>query len=382
MKLSELNDENIIDILVDTMNEDANREGGIPNEYRDFTDFQILANNRDDDYPNPLADCPHVKDREYPTDEEIEKILTTIRKCAEDEKITVLHIDGFFRTPAPEYGEDELMTSGHWSLDIEVDRPADYVREAIGPVFEVASNVRVRAHDLWAEPEGGWTSNDRFEIHRVSLDSNLEVDTKDEEKECIDAILGRLEVFKANYDKDATPSDIADISDWSPTNPFSEIMLEVNQIPFVDIEIEIDPLKLIRWLTNEIERELFTIHSKGDYISIIYLIIHLAEACHAYEGETEDWLYINEFGHATPDNIIIGAHWHGAEWHGGQHCPVYRMISATGTVFSPGCASGPEPESSEKMVYDALEEMAQKRKDETLPRDLPRDPISRAKGGY
>ena len=121
MKLSELNKDNIIEVLEEAMHRDAKDEK-IPHEFRDFTDFQILANNREEpDYGDPVDYCPDVKDREYPTPSEEEAILDKIIKAADDPNIHTLHIDGFFRTPAPEYGEGELMTSAHWGFDIEVD---------------------------------------------------------------------------------------------------------------------------------------------------------------------------------------------------------------------------------------------------------------------
>lgn len=119
-------------------------------------------------------------------------------------------------------------------------------------------------------------------------------------------------------------------------------------------------IRRINRLTKTIERALFYRDSTLDYWRTVEAIAILADACHDYDGETEDWLYLNESGMATPDAIIIGAHWHGAEWHGGQSCPVYAMTCATGSVYSPGMESGPQEESSENDVYLALAEMAEK----------------------
>jgi hypothetical protein len=129
---------------------------------------------------------------------------------------------------------------------------------------------------------------------------------------------------------------------------------------------EVTALDRIKWLVDELERELFTTDGEDDYYLVVDLITKLANACHEYEGETEDWCYINDCGHATPEGYIVGAHWHGAEWHGGQSCPVYAMISATGQVFNPGMTNGPEPDSSEHSVYEMLEQMAQRNQDKKV----------------
>lgn len=131
MKLSELNSDNIIELL-----EEAVKNGDTHTDLHyeeDISDFQILANNRDDDYPDPVSECPHIKDPEYPTEEEIEKILATIRKSAEDGKIHTLHIDGFHRAQDPNSdNEEDTMTVGHWGFDIEIDRPEKLVPDYTG----------------------------------------------------------------------------------------------------------------------------------------------------------------------------------------------------------------------------------------------------------
>jgi hypothetical protein len=81
-----------------------------------------------------------------------------------------------------------------------------------GATFDVA------AHELWREPEGGWSSNDRWYIIR-----NAPL------PQALDAIRNRWGVFKANYSPRARVADITDIGEG---NYYS---LECDHLPFVDI---------------------------------------------------------------------------------------------------------------------------------------------------
>ena len=54
--------------------------------------------------------------------------------------------------------------------------------------------------------------------------------------------------------------------------------------------------------------------------------------------------------------MIVGAYWFMADYHGGQSSKEYEALSVLGRVYKPGCSSGPENESTEQDVYEALEE--------------------------
>ncbi len=81
-----------------------------------------------------------------------------------------------------------------------------------GATFDVA------AHEIWREPEGGWSSNDCwFLIRNATL------------PQALDAIRGRWEVFKVKYAPRARVKDITDIGEGHYYS------LECDYLPFVDI---------------------------------------------------------------------------------------------------------------------------------------------------
>ena len=55
-------------------------------------------------------------------------------------------------------------------------------------------------------------------------------------------------------------------------------------------------------------------------------------------------------------SLIIGSYWYLTNYHSGQFSPEYQALSALGRVYSPGMMAGPEPESTEELVYQSLEE--------------------------
>ena len=114
-------------------------------------------------------------------------------------------------------------------------------------------------------------------------------------------------------------------------------------------------LKRIERLTMIIDRALFRIDGNLCYDRTIQAITDLANCINDYDGDTEDWIYLNEYGSATPDSIIVGAYWFAVNYHGGQSSIEYAMLSALGYVFSPGMSCGPEDGSSEKYVHEMLE---------------------------
>ena len=82
---------------------------------------------------------------------------------------------------------------------------------------------------------------------------------------------------------------------------------------------------------------------------------HLAKACEAYEGDTLDWCCVGECDHASVDNVLVGAYWALSHWHGGQDSETYATLCTIGDVLHPGMTDGPEPESAEADVYEALD---------------------------
>lgn len=101
------------------------------------------------------------------------------------------------------------------------------------------------------------------------------------------------------------------------------------------------------------ESELFRLN--GPAIDLPEALITLADAINAYDGETEDWIYLGEGLDTCLSDFIPGAYWALTEWHGGQASDSYRALCALGSIFSPGYTSAPESEEeSEWTAYDAV----------------------------
>lgn len=76
----------------------------------------------------------------------------------------------------------------------------------------------VVAHELWGEPEGGFSTN-----YSWYITTNADLD------QVLEAVRGRWEVFKVNYLPKAQVSDIKN------TGFDSTLLIEVDCIPFIDI---------------------------------------------------------------------------------------------------------------------------------------------------
>jgi hypothetical protein len=107
-----------------------------------------------------------------------------------------------------------------------------------------------------------------------------------------------------------------------------------------------------------LEKNVTQINGTLNYDRVVRALELLGIAVSKYDGETGDWLYINEFSY-TPDAFIVGGYWHLTEWHRGQYSDSYRALCSLGTVFSPGMTAGVEPESCESYVYEMLNDLAE-----------------------
>ena len=116
----------------------------------------------------------------------------------------------------------------------------------------------------------------------------------------------------------------------------------------------------IQAIHRALMRELFTIKASWHYSKVTQAIDLLARLVHDYEGDSDDWLYMGECDYAGMTELLVGAFWHYTEWYSGQWSPEYRALCNLGQVFSPGMTSGPEPGTSEKDVYLALDRLARK----------------------
>lgn len=101
---------------------------------------------------------------------------------------------------------------------------------------------------------------------------------------------------------------------------------------------------------------LFRMDSTLSYQRTLEAIERLAQE--VIDTDTSDdectvW-YMGESSDATLDAVIVGAYWFLVDYHGGQDSLEYRVSCKLGEIFKPGMTSGPEPESSEKDVYEML----------------------------
>ena len=96
---------------------------------------------------------------------------------------------------------------------------------------------------------------------------------------------------------------------------------------------------------------------KLTYARLLEALCRLCEEIKKVDTDESTWS-IGEFEMATLDSLIVGSFWFFTDYHGGQWSPEYRTLSALGGVFSPGMSSGVEPDSSESMVYEQLENLS------------------------
>lgn len=107
-------------------------------------------------------------------------------------------------------------------------------------------------------------------------------------------------------------------------------------------------------------------------------IIALCNAINAFEGETEEWIYLGESGGCYLCDFIAGAYWSFSEWHAGQNSIEYAALCALGSLFSPGMTREPEAGEAEWEAYNAcnewfqakVDEKEKKRKDEAASKAL------------
>ncbi len=118
-------------------------------------------------------------------------------------------------------------------------------------------------------------------------------------------------------------------------------------------------MKNIQRYFDVVCRALFRNTSKLGYQRTLECIEKLAieiMATQSSEHEESLW-YMGECSEATLDSVIVGAYWFLVDYHGGQNSLEYRVSCRLGEIFKPGCESGPEPETSEKDVYEMLERL-------------------------
>ena len=117
-------------------------------------------------------------------------------------------------------------------------------------------------------------------------------------------------------------------------------------------------MKNINRLFKVIDNSLFMTTGQLDYDRITDAIIKLSNAVHSFEGDTEEIWYIGEHGNCCLSDLIVGAYWHYTEYHGGQYSKGYAALCALGQVFNPNMSGAPDPDCSEYIAYESLNDMA------------------------
>lgn len=107
-----------------------------------------------------------------------------------------------------------------------------------------------------------------------------------------------------------------------------------------------------------IRKSLFQSNPPLRYNRIVKAFQILAEMVGTDCDNDELW-YIGEGFEASLPDMITGAYWFFTDYHSGQWSDEYSAQCLLGNVFSPGMTSGPEPDSGEETVYNALEEILQ-----------------------
>lgn len=89
----------------------------------------------------------------------------------------------------------------------------------------------------------------------------------------------------------------------------------------------------------------------GESIDLVQELENLAWSIK--QEEETNW-NLGECEALTLDSLIVGAYWALTECHEGQTSDSYRCLCRLGEIFEPGMASGPEPDSPEQYVYQAV----------------------------
>ena len=106
-----------------------------------------------------------------------------------------------------------------------------------------------------------------------------------------------------------------------------------------------------------VERAITRTDSTLDYPRTLEAIERLAKEVSETETGVDVW-YLGECTYSL-DSILVGSYWHLVEWHAGGSSDSYRAMCAVGSIFKPGFADGPEPNSCELDVYVELNNMAE-----------------------
>jgi hypothetical protein len=102
-------------------------------------------------------------------------------------------------------------------------------------------------------------------------------------------------------------------------------------------------------------RALFRTDSKLSYDRTLLAIEKLGMAIVNSDADERKWC-LGESEDATVTDLVAGAYWYTVDYHGGQASPEYRVSSVLSDIFNPGSRNGPEPQSQESSVYNALVE--------------------------
>ena len=91
--------------------------------------------------------------------------------------------------------------------------------------------------------------------------------------------------------------------------------------------------------------------SISDALRGLRLLVRLVIMVPEHEKDTL-WNLEND---AENVSLIVGGYWFCTDYYSGHDSEEYATLCALGEVYSPGRHAGPEPETDEVMVYEALQ---------------------------
>jgi len=100
---------------------------------------------------------------------------------------------------------------------------------------------------------------------------------------------------------------------------------------------------------------LFTTKGQLEYDRLLLAFKRLCEELSSVETDESVW-QIGEFEAADLGSLLVGTYWFLSDYHSGQDSEEYEALCDAGDIYSPNMATGPEPDSSEELVYQAWED--------------------------
>lgn len=114
----------------------------------------------------------------------------------------------------------------------------------------------------------------------------------------------------------------------------------------------------LQQLHHNIMQSIMTTTPVFGYESLHEKIIELCELI----SEENDVDWFDEQCDYYLSDLVVAAFWHYTEWHGGQYHETYKALSSLSLIYDPGMSCGCESDSSEEIIYNQLQELAENKK--------------------